>query len=342
MNRRCPVSVVLGLLVFGSAANATAPGQDLPAQGAESSAERKVPAPTDELEPAQTLPGGTLHLFRDSSAEDCLPAPALASAVRAQLRAPRKAAASVVVSVSVSRDADYYAGIIRVDGSTSGTRELRVPGPGCAALNEALVVTLALIFDEEANPPLPVLAPPPLARPTAPAKEPHTLALGVGASLVQGLPHALSGALNGELELSTAAFSTAVGAFWTPTRHLEFGPGFVDIQLIGGQARACRFLWHDGTESPRFAVCAEGLLGQLHGYGRNFTAGQAQYRPWWSLGPSVWLGSRLHAPLGWAVRGIVLFPLQRDGFGVDGINGEAYRVPALSVGLEGLLRWRIL
>jgi hypothetical protein len=330
---------VLGLQLLGSAANAATPA--VPAQGAESPPESSAPAPSNESEPEQALPGGILRLFRDASAEDCPPAHSLASAVRAQLRAPRRAAANVVVSVNVSRDDGYYTGHIRVEGPTTGMRELRVPGPGCGALNEALVVTLALIFDEEANPPAAVPAPAPTTLPAIRASEPHTLALGIGASLVQGLPHALSGALSGELEFSSAAYSTAVGAFWTPTQHIEFEPGIVDIQLLGGQARACRFLWHDGTQSPRFAVCAEGLLGQLRGHGRNFETNYPKYRPWTALGPSAWLGSRLNAPLGWAVRGLVLFPLQRDAYTVAGI-GEAYRMPAVSLGLEVLLRWRIL
>jgi hypothetical protein len=302
--------------------------------------------PPSDSEPEQALPGATLQVSVDSSATNC-PSPAeLASAVKSQIRARLGGPPRVTLTVSVTREKSQYVGHIQVAGHQSGERVLRVPGPECSALKDALVVTLALILDEEANQHAPIPVPSPAPEPKAHALpiagSGRALALGVGASLTNGLPHAWSGALSGELEISSSAWSAALGAFWTPKQRLRFEPGTVEIQLLGGQARICRSFVRSDTESLRTTICAEGLAGQLRGRGRDFTAEQLQIRPWTALGMSVGLGSQPRLPLGWAVRALVSFPLRRDAFGVSGIAGTAYRMPEISFGLEAILRWRIL
>jgi hypothetical protein len=170
----------------------------------------------------------------------------------------------------------------------------------------------------------------------------RALTLGVGAALTHGLPQDVSGALRGNLEFSSGDWSTALGALWTPKKQVRFEPGTVDLHLWAGQTHLCRFFGRGGTETPATALCAEGIVGKLMGQGHGYSSSQPQERPWVALGASASLGSRYDLRLGWAMRAVVTFPLQRDAFGVQGISGEAYRMPGLSLGLEALLRWRIL
>ena len=301
----------------------------------------------DAAEPEQSLPGAMLTLQVDASARDCPTARELADAIRVQLRVHRELNPTLRLAVRITHEYADYVGRVSVQGRQIGERVLNVPGADCTGLRDALVVTLALVLDEEAAPrasPSPEYART-VSNPsssTRRVRDEPALAFGVRAGITQGLPLGISGVLGAELEFSRAAWSTALGAFWTPTRHVPFGPGTVDIQLLGGRARLCRFLGHDGTETLTTSLCAEGLLWQLQGRGRGYTAEQLQLRPWPALGASASMGSRGHSVVDWAVRALILFPLRRDGFGITGVPGTAYNVPGISLGIETVLSWRIL
>jgi len=268
--------------------------------------------------------------------------------VRLQLHAQAERNPKTVVTVGFERQTPAYVSRVNVQGRDTGERVLRVPGTDCTGLKDALVVTLGLILDEETEPeaaPEPVIPRQPQipathALPQVP--EQRALTLGFGAALTHGLPQDISAALRGNLELSTGNWSTAIGALWAPKKQVRFEPGAVDLQLWAGQAHFCHFFGRGGTKTPAKALCAEGIVGKLKGQGHGYSSSLPQERPWVALGASASLGSRYDLRLGWAIRAVVTFPLQRDAFGVEGIAGEAYRMPGVSLGLEALLRWRIL
>jgi hypothetical protein len=308
---------------------------------------RAAAAQSDFATPAgvQELPGATLSVLLDASAAGCPDVHELADAIRSQLRVSTQRTAKAVVTVSLERQFGDYVARINVQGRKTGERVLRVPGADCSGLRDPLVVTLALIVDEEAapQPPATAVQPPPVMPSSPPrAHERRALALDFGAALTRGLPYEISGMLRGDLELSSGPWGTALGALWTPKRHVPFAPGSVDVQLWGGQARACRFFGRDPAERLSAAFCAEGIVAKLTGQGHGYSSTQPQVRPWTALGASASVGSGYTLRIGWALRAVVIFPLRQDAFGVDGISGQAYRMPGVSLGLEALLRWRIL
>jgi len=313
---------------------------------------RASAAPTDTAIPVpdfgEDLPGATLRVQTDPSAADCPPVRELANAVRAQLHVHAERNPKIRLTVSMARQDLDYLGHIEVEGPRTGERVLRVSGTDCAGLKDALVVTLALILDEAAEPSTPL-------SPTGPARLPRPLpgsapatpvdrsfGVALGSALTVAFPRDISAALRAELEFSSGAWGTALGAFWAPKKQIRFEPGTVDLQLWGGQARLCRFFWHDGAETLVTGLCTEGIVAKLTGQGHGFNYDQPQARPWVALGFSASVSSRFELPVGWVLRAVATFPLERDAFGVDGIPGTAYRMPAVSFGLEALLRWRIL
>jgi hypothetical protein len=307
-------------------------------------AQSQLPTPTE----IQEVPGATLSVRTDASAAGCPDAHALAQAVRGQLRLSNERTSKAVVTVTVERQPSDFMARITVEGRKTGERVLRVPGADCSGLKDALVVTIALILDEEAKPqpvapPPPEREPAPVAPPSPPGgRKQRALALDLGAALTQGLPYQISGALRGDLEFSSGSWGTALGALWTPKQQVRFAPGSVDVQLWGGLARACRFFGRDPAERWFGAVCAEGLVAKLTGQGHGFSSSQPQVRPWTALGASASLGSGYVRTVGWAFRAVVTFPLRQDAFGINGIPGEAYHMPAMSFGLEAMARLRIL
>jgi len=323
---------VLAAAIFGVRLVAAQPGAAMP------------PQPF-----AEELPGVSLRVQTDPSATGCPGAHELAKAVRAQLRVHAERKTKITLTVNLARQGFEYLAHIEVEGSQRGERVLSAPGEDCSGLKDALVVTLALILDETAEPRVvsePATAPPlpPQWPPATPA--PHverSLALGVGAAVTEALPRDLSTALRAEVEFSSGPWGTALGAFLAPKQRIRFEPGTADLRLWGGQARLCRFLWHDGTERPVTGLCTEGIVAKLTGQGHDFTSNQLQARPWVALGVSASVRSGLDVPVGWMIRAVATFPLQRDAFEVEGISGRtAYRMPIMSFGLEALLRLRIL
>ena len=297
---------------------------------------------------SEGLPGATLRVQTDPSAVDCPPVRELANAVRAQLHVHAERNPKIRLTVSMARQDLDYLGHIEVEGPRTGERILRVSGTDCAGLKDALVVTLALILDEAAEPTTPQvptaparLPPPLLSRAPATPSE-RSFGVALGSALTVALPRDISAALRAELEFSSGAWGTALGAFWAPKKQIRFDPGTVDLHLWGAEGRLCRFFWHDGAETLVTGLCTEGIVAKLTGQGHGFNYDQPQARPWVALGFSASVSSRFELPVGWVLRAVATFPLERDAFGVDGIPGTAYRMPAVSFGLEALLRWRIL
>ncbi|XXX78037.1 hypothetical protein WMF30_04605 [Sorangium sp. So ce134] len=88
-------------------------------------------------------------MTRGAGAESCPDAAHLIARVE-QLRGRPETGASGAYAVSFTRGADGFRASIR---SGSGARELRDRGGGCAALEQATAVTLALLLDSDAREP---------------------------------------------------------------------------------------------------------------------------------------------------------------------------------------------
>jgi hypothetical protein len=293
-----------------------------------------------------------LAVDRGKGAQDCPTEEGLWRAIELVGSAPSVERPDGVlrIHVRIDRADGVYRAEIRASGRKTGIRTLKVPGGTCEALTDAVAVTLALLMDREIREPEPQpdpepeepSKPEPPAEPTVPAQEPPPepspppppelsskvpsppvhYGIAVGGALTHGLPETLSGLADAELWGRKDWLLVGVGGFWGPTREVKLDPGAVDVRLVGARLRGCGRIWgeYDGWHG---AVCAEGVVGQLRGEGKGFAEDRAQRRPWYGLGASARVGGGIHGPLGWAVTGGVLAPLQRESFSVDNV-GEAY------------------
>src|SRR3982751_52777 len=125
--------------------------------------------------PAAWASRGTaeLSVARGPGAEDCPDTAALRARVEqitgTRLGRVTATEPALAVAVSFSREGDRYRAAIRTQGPKEGERVLEDEGPTCAALAEAVGVTLALLLDRVPRRALPA-APPPRAPTTIPGR----------------------------------------------------------------------------------------------------------------------------------------------------------------------------
>ncbi|EYF00750.1 Hypothetical protein CAP_9028 [Chondromyces apiculatus DSM 436] len=125
-----------------------------------------APAPAAAAPPPTTPPPARLTVLRAPEASDCPDARALAAAVEVAMKRPALDPQSVDPSapaydIQIFRPEADYAAILQAGGLT---RQISDPGPTCAGLAEALVITLAILLDSEA-PSRPAPEPEPPATP---------------------------------------------------------------------------------------------------------------------------------------------------------------------------------
>jgi hypothetical protein len=285
-----------------------------------------------------------------SEALDCPPSAQLLSAVELILERPLEnvAAADAPVSVEVhfSHVAEEYRARLVFRGKTNGERQLSDSSPDCAALAEAVSVTMALFFDQE----IPKgaseqkradheadkakAAPPVNAETTTP---PRVRAQGlVGAAF--GLGAKSSAILGGET--SVAFDGLQVGASFEATTPTEVSlePGQVRTSLLMVSLHGC-FMW-----GQRWALgpCAYLGGGLMRGTGIGYEQ-EAKKSLWWTaLGP----GFSFRGPLGasdrffWGARGVLWIPTQTQVFSVENV-GVAWQSAPLQGTLSATLGARI-
>jgi hypothetical protein len=248
-------------------------------------------------DPAQAadFAGGTLTVVRDAQTADCPDEAALGAATLALGRPPAERTDGVAVSVLFQRDAFGYGALVTTVGSQQGVRELRKPGPSCAAVAEAVSVVLAVLFDlapreEPSAAPTPEPSAPPAPAPR-PAAEPKTqvpgppptrraparsrsagFSLGVGAQGAASyglLGAAPVGAVAGALRAGSGRWELGVGVLGAPNRTVEYIERAVYVSVVAGRLVGCGWLVSSRTR-PDLAFCAGLLLGRLRARGDGF------------------------------------------------------------------------
>jgi hypothetical protein len=248
-------------------------------------------APAQAAELAQ----GTLTVVRDAETSDCPDDAALANATLSLGRPPAERAPGVDVTVVFQRDAFGYGALVTTRGSHAGVRELRKPGPTCAATAEAVAVVLAVLFDlapaeggnvEEAPPVVAAPTPPEPSRPRtearpAPRRSPRPspsrrvgpeLRLGAGAQA--GLSYGLLGAapvpvFSAALRPSIGRWEIGAGALGAPNRAVTYLGGVVYVSVVGGRLTGCGWLF-PSPSNPDVALCAGVSIGRIRARGDGF------------------------------------------------------------------------
>jgi hypothetical protein len=284
---------------------------------------------------------------RSEAAGVCPSEEELATQLRPRLQNTHTSSEPLVIDVTIDAEATDFTATVRVSGRRHGERSLRAPGPACDALRAALFVTLLLLLDEvpqgtrEPEPPskpaLQPRPPSPQAPAAARAREPQRPPprreaqrslrtsgwIGAGGALTHGLPADFSAALFGDFALRLDRVEVSLGAFWTPERRVQYGPGSVLLNVWGGRLRAC---YRVPLVEPRFLLgaCALGAVAALQGEGRGFTVDASKRRPWWLAGggPEFRWSFAPRLALGANVQTLVT--LHREGFTVQGLDAEGY------------------
>src|SRR5882724_1632802 len=237
------------------------------------------------------LPGADLTLSRTPAAARCASEQAIAAQLQRRLSSRTAGLDPLSVQVELDAQGTAFTAKIVVLGRRQGERTLRAEGPSCEPLREALVVSLQLLLDDDAE-----LDTGPTTKST-PSQKQAALWVNVGGAVTHGLPLAWSGAADAELSLRLPAWDMALGGFWAPERRQTYAPGSVAIAAWGGRARAC---YAFTARDVRVGGCAVGLLSRLHGQGRGFADDLSASRLWllvglgpelrWAMSPAFGLG----------------------------------------------------
>jgi hypothetical protein len=245
--------------------------------------------------PAQAaeFAGGTLTVARDTESADCPDEAALAISTLSLGTPPAERTEGVAVSVVFQRDAFGYGAIITTTGSQAGVRELRKPGPSCAALAEAVSVVLAVLFDlaplEQPPKVLPIASPPPEAAPSpvlppprAPERppsrpepaRPRTFGRSVGVGVQGAGSYGLLGAapvlaVAGAVRVSSGRWELGAGALGAPKRAVEYIGRVVYVSVVAGRLVGCGWLFSSRSR-PDVGFCAGMLLGRMRARGDGF------------------------------------------------------------------------
>jgi hypothetical protein len=302
--------------------------------------------------PAEAQDSEPLSVERGVGAEECPDAPALiarVAAIRGRAGVPDGAS----YQVDFSHTADTFTAVIHSGVNGESQRVLEGHGLSCAALAQATAVTLALLFDSEAETTAPE-PPKPEPPPRAPVQNERllaepilidvhqrgprvdgTLALG-GAGLI-GVLRPFSPALTGEIGLQVARWRMGIGVLWNPPQALTLGPGQVRESLLSGTARSCVALTR--RDVFRFDVCTGLFAGVVTAQAEGFTRNERRLRTWLAI-PLELSFARTSSPIGWDVSASALGSLMHQDFSIDNL-GAAYEAPRiggmLSLRAVGLL-----
>jgi hypothetical protein len=223
-----------------------------------------------------------LRWTRAPGADACIDASALMAAVDARLGRSvfTQQEPAIVIEAHVrpiERGWNVAISVRAPDGTMTGQRELEEPASDCRALDDALVLVLALIVDPDAamrepkpptpppppppNPPLPPSPPPPRAEPW------HfdaTASLIAGGLLVPG-PN-IGGALRVLVDPPRLPPFAVRGTFWREAEKRD-DPRGVRVRLLSGGISVCPAVW-------RLALCGGIEVGRMAGTGFGFDRSQ--------------------------------------------------------------------
>jgi hypothetical protein len=283
-----------------------------------------------------------LRVSTTPDAQDC---PAASSLLRAVERLTGQrtlttdgSGAATVAEVHFSKKETAYLARVRVQGALNGERSLEDANASCAALADAVAITLGLLADEA-----PEAAPPP--RVTGPVAAPSgaetrasarsaggglnlgaTVAGGAAAGVVGPLAPVLSASLGMDL---SAAVSVDVGVLWIPAQSSSVGRGVVLASLDALQAHGCMAL-AGRREAVRLRACLGPAVGAIRASGEGYLRDSSAVRPWFAAVVALAVGGPLLRHLEWMARVDAAVPLRQEAFSIDGV-GAAYRPPPAGV-----------
>jgi hypothetical protein len=271
-----------------------------------------------------------LSVARGPGAEDCPDTTALQARVeqitgtRLELLAATEP--PLALAVSFSREGDSYRAAIRTQGPKEGERSLEDEGPTCAALAEAVGVTLALLLDQVPRRELPA-PPPPQAPATSRAPIKWIGWIGISGGPVLGETPGATLGFGPTLGVERERWSIALGGTETLSRSVRFASGTVRVGLTSGNLQLCRMVDLRG-EAVRAGACARAAAGQYRGEGDGYPVTTAVRLPWMAAGGGLRVGGRWGNRLLWGVSGLLIIPIWRQTFSVDNV-GVAYESAAV-------------
>jgi hypothetical protein len=270
---------------------------------------------------------------RALGSEDC-PDTAQLEARVAALRTGQAAPEGGQYRVRFSRDPGAETRSATLSMSRAGTERVRVlaaRGPSCEALAQATAVTLALLRDEDAEPPAAAIATPAPAAPAprAPVDQERALTLALGAGALLGVTRAAAPLLLAEIGYAGARFRVDLGALGVPVQRLDFPPGSLREWLAAGSVRACYLPYRQGALS--LGTCAGAYLGVIDVRARGYTQNK-QKKELWAVLPLELFFGYVRGPIGFQLAAQAQIPLHRPDFSIDGL-GTAYQSWPLSAAL---------
>lgn len=237
------------------------------------------------------------------------------------------------IKIEIDKSEEGYKARVVLHGTRQGVREFDSPGPGCGTLAQALVVSLALILDEDPTTedivtprggpgPLPtILVEQDLVEKKAMVVPWHMSAIGL-VGIDYGLPAKTGLLVGGALSLrANNNLEFLMGGFWTPQTDHPYGVGKVEVTFGMGFLSGCYQLI--GNERFRLSPCAMVAGGLLRGAGQGYTPDRSASRPWFGAGGMAagqwYIGSGISVVL-WTGG---LAAVKRESFSVDG-EGSAF------------------
>ena len=293
-----------------------------------------------------------VRVDRAAGAEDCPDAAQLAERISA-IRGRADAPSDGNYQVSFSHTADTFSAVIHSGPNGESQRVLRGHGLTCASLSQATAVTLALLFDSQADSeprpkpePAPAPSPPKLKDPL---DEPIPVekhgsgpqiesTISAGAAGLAFVLRPLSPAFTGEIGLQIKGWRVGLGVLWNPAQSLTLEPGQVKESLLSGTARTC--LAMAGTQHLHLDVCSGLFVGVLSAEAEGFTSNAPRRSRAWLAVPLELALADTSAPVGWELSAAALGSLVHHDFEVTNL-GTAYDAPRVGamLTLRGVGAW---
>ena len=277
--------------------------------------------------------GGALSaefsVTRGPGVEDCPDATALRTRVEQIMGRPLAAVAAaeptLAVRVEFARAGDRHSAALRTRGAKEGERLLEDQGPTCAALAEAVGVTLALLLDR--GPGRDIATAPPRRSPEGPSSRTSIVWIGISAGPVFGETPGVSLGFGPALGVELEHWSLELGGTEVLSRSAPFASGAVRVGLTSGDLQLCRMIDVAG-KSLRAGVCGRAAAGQYRAEGEGYPLTTSARLPWLAGGAGVRMGGLWGEWLLWSVSGLLLLPVRRQTFSVDNA-GVGYQSGAI-------------
>ncbi len=260
----------------------------------------------------------TLSWVRLPGAEGCIGSRALAVAVEHRLRRevfvpPSRAA--VAVEGRVERTPDGFRAVITVSneaGVPLGSREIRSKGSRCGAMDDDLVLVIAVMIDPEAAlapprpaaPPLPPWPPPRPAQPLPPTAQPAAcpappswqVSLQAGGVAVLGLLPRVAGGVLIRSHIEPPRFwGFEVGGVLFPAVQATQGTAGASFQLAEAFLSTCPLTLH--AFGAALSACAGVQAGAIHATGFGFSGASAEEQGLFNVAVEGRVRRRIVGPL---------------------------------------------